>query len=108
MTFVRSGGPIMTTQPRDGEPEADWAWTDDDSTWIPPEIDTERPSPARMYDYALGGKDNFEVDRAAVAAVAEVVPEFRMVGLANRGFLIRSVDALARQGIDQFIDIGTG
>jgi S-adenosyl methyltransferase len=90
------------------EPEADWAWTDDTTTWIPPEIDTEQPSPARMYDYALGGKDNFEVDRAAVEAVAEFLPEFRQVAQANRGFLVRAVHELAERGIDQFIDIGTG
>jgi hypothetical protein len=99
---------MPTAQPRDGEPELDWAWTDEDSTWIPPEIDTEKPSPARMYDYSLGGKDNFEVDRAAVAKVAEIVPEFRQVAVANRGFLVRAVDAMARLGIDQFIDLGTG
>jgi len=101
---------MTTAHPRDGEPEVevDWAWTDDDSSWIPPEIDTDRPSPARMYDYALGGKDNFEVDRAAVTAVGEIIPEFRDVALANRGFLIRAVDTMARLGIDQFIDVGTG
>lgn len=90
------------------EVEADWSWTDEDSTWIPPEIDTERPSPARMYDYALGGKDNFEIDRAAVSAVAEMIPDFRSVAQANRRFLIRSVEFLATRGIDQFIDLGTG
>jgi predicted ribosome-associated RNA-binding protein Tma20 len=90
------------------EPEVDWSWTDDTTTWIPPEIDTEQPSPARMYDYALGGKDNFEVDRAAVEAVAQFLPEFRQVAQANRGFLVRAVHELAGRGIDQFIDIGTG
>src|SRR6187549_3081808 len=90
------------------EPEVDWAWTADTTTWIPPEIDTEQPSPARMYDYALGGKDNFEVDRAAVEAIAEFLPEFRQVAQGNRGFLVRAVDELAGRGIDQFIDIGTG
>ena len=99
---------MTTAQPPDGPPEVDWAWTDDDSSWIPPEIDLERPSPARMYDFALGGKDNFDVDRAAVAQVAQVIPEFREVALANRGFLIRAVDTMARLGIDQFIDVGTG
>jgi hypothetical protein len=94
--------------PRDREPEIDWAWTDDDSSWIPPEIDLDSPSPARMYDYALGGKDNFEVDRAAVESVGEIIPEFREVALANRGFLIRAVTALTHLGIDQFIDLGTG
>ena len=96
------------TQPQDGEIEVDWAWTDDESTWIPPEIDTQRASPARMYDYSLGGKDNFDVDRAAVDKVTEVVPETRAVGLANRGFLVRAVDTMARLGVDQFIDLGTG
>jgi hypothetical protein len=105
----RDGEPQVEGQPHvEGEPQVDWAWTDDDSTWIPPEIDTERPSPARMYDYALGGKDNFDVDRSAVAAIAEVLPEFRSVAIENRGFLVRAVDAMAREGIDQFIDIGTG
>src|SRR5690242_10369134 len=97
----------MTTRP-DGESEIDWAWTGDDSSWIPPEIDTERPRPARTYDYALGGKDNFEVDRAAVESIAEIIPEFREVALANRGFLVRAVNTLAELGIDQFIDLGTG
>jgi hypothetical protein len=99
---------MTTAQPHDGEPEVDWTWTAEDSSWIPPEIDTTRPSPARMYDYALGGKDNFAADRAAVEAVGQVVPEFRAVGLANRGFLVRAVDTIARQGVDQFIDLGTG
>jgi hypothetical protein len=99
---------MTTAQPHDGEPEVDWAWTNDDSTWIPPDIDTERASPARMYDYALGGKDNFGVDRTAVHKIGEIVPDFRAVALANRGFLVRAVDAMARLGVEQFIDIGTG
>ena len=102
---------MSTAPPPEGQPlvdDVDWTWTNDDSSWIPPEIDTEHPSPARMYDYSLGGKDNFEVDRAAVERVGEIVPEFRSVAVANRGFLVRAVDVLARQGIDQFIDLGTG
>jgi hypothetical protein len=99
---------MTTAQPHDGEPEVDWAWTDEESTWIPPDIDTERASPARMYDFSLGGKDNFAVDREAVYRVAEIVPDFRSVALANRGFLVRAVMALSNLGIDQFIDLGTG
>ena len=102
---------MSTAPPPEGQPlvdDVDWTWTNDDSSWIPPEIDTEHPSPARMYDYSLGGKDNFEVDRAAVERVGEIVPEFRSVAVANRGFLVRAVDVLARQGIDQFIDLGAG
>jgi predicted ribosome-associated RNA-binding protein Tma20 len=61
-----------------------------------------------MYDFALGGKDNFEVDRLAVEKVAELVPGFREVGHANRGFLIRATETIADLGVDQFLDIGTG
>jgi hypothetical protein len=97
----------MTTAPPPDDP-SDWSWIEDDSDWIPPDIDTDRASPARMYDFALGGKDNFAVDRLAVERVAELVPEFRAVAVANRGFLVRSVGAMCEAGIDQFIDIGTG
>ena len=72
------------------------------------DFDVTVPSVARMYDFALGGKDNFEVDRAAVARAAQVMPDFREVAQENRGFLRRSVRHMVRQGITQFIDIGSG
>ncbi|GAB3247487.1 SAM-dependent methyltransferase [Kineosporia babensis] len=101
----------MTTQPH-GSPaeqiEVDWSWTSSDDGWIPPDIDASKPSAARMYDYAIGGKDNYEVDRRAVHEVAGLVPDFRACALANRGFLIRAGHALAELGIDQFIDLGSG
>ncbi|MDN3352108.1 SAM-dependent methyltransferase [Actinomadura sp. DC4] len=71
-------------------------------------IDTSRPSVARMYDYYLDGKDNYAVDRAAVDKVAEALPEVRQVARENRAFLRRAVRHMARQGIRQFIDIGSG
>ncbi|WP_214416737.1 SAM-dependent methyltransferase [Sphaerisporangium fuscum] len=74
----------------------------------PAGIDTTRPSVARMYDYYLGGKDNYEVDRAAVRRVAEAMPEIGQLALENRAFLRRAVRHMARQGIRQFIDIGSG
>jgi len=105
----------MTTHPRDPSlapsqepPETDWSWTSNDDQWVPPEIDVSRPSSARMYDYAVGGKDNYAVDRAAVHEVAKLVPDFQACALANRGFLQRSVRALAELGVDQFIDLGAG
>ena len=93
---------------RDPSTEFDWSWTEDDPEWVPPEIDTSRPSPARMYDYALGGKDNFAVDRAAVEKVAQVLPDFRRLALDNRGFLVRAVRTMSDAGITQFLDLGTG
>lgn len=74
----------------------------------PDGIDTSRPSVARMYDYYLNGKDNFQVDRDAVDQVEAAMPEIRQLAWENRAFLRRSVRYMARQGIDQFIDIGSG
>jgi hypothetical protein len=73
-----------------------------------PGLDTTRPHVARMYDYYLGGKDNFAVDRAAVEAVEKAMPEVRQLALENRAFLRRAVRFLVANGIEQFIDIGAG
>jgi hypothetical protein len=65
--------------------------------------------PARVYDYWLGGKDNFEADRIAGEETIAAYPAIRASALANRAFLARSVRYLADgQGIRQFLDIGTG
>jgi hypothetical protein len=71
-------------------------------------IDFSVPSPARLYDCFLGGKDNFPADRAAAAKVIAAFPQAREVALANRGFLVRAVRFLAGRGVRQFIDLGTG
>lgn len=72
------------------------------------EIDTSRPHPARMYDYYLGGWDNYEVDRVAAERVIEVLPQVRLSARANRAFLRRAVRELVGGGIRQILDIGTG
>src|SRR5215475_8922222 len=73
------------------------------------EIDTSVAHPARVYDYWLGGKDNFAADREAAERVLAVTPGLRQRVRANRAFLVRSVRWLAGEaGIDQFLDIGTG
>ena len=61
-----------------------------------------------MYDYYLGGKTHFAVDRDAAEKVLAVLPEGRDMAIANRAFLGRAVRFLAGQGITQFLDIGTG
>lgn len=77
--------------------------------FAPSEIDTSRPHPARMYDYYLGGKDNYVVDREAAAAVLRALPEARDIARENRAFLQRVVRYLVGEaGIRQIIDIGTG
>ncbi len=74
-----------------------------------PEIDINTPSPARLYDYYLGGKDNFTADREAAEVILTVVPEGRRFARENRDFLRRAVRYLtAEVGIRQIIDLGTG
>lgn len=74
----------------------------------PRRIDTTVPSPARMYDYALGGKDNFAADRKAADKVLAAYPELRRMAWQNRRFLVRAAGFLARSGVRQFLDLGTG
>jgi len=68
----------------------------------------EQPSVARMYDYLLGGYHNVASDRAAADAAVAIHPDFPLVLHANRAFLRRSVAFLVAQGIDQFLDLGSG
>ena len=77
---------------------------------LPPDrIDTGRPHPARMYDYWLGGRDNYEVDREAAEAIIAATPSIREAVQANRAFMRRAVRTLVEDfGIRQIIDIGTG
>jgi hypothetical protein len=75
---------------------------------VAPDIDTTKPSTARIYDYALGGKDNFAVDREAFSMMVQSFPDYPNLAKANRGFIIRAVTFMAEAGIDQFIDLGTG
>ncbi len=80
---------------------------DRDALWS--RLDTSVAHPARRYNYWLGGKDNFEADRASGDAVAAAFPNIRLAALENRGFLRRAVTLLTGQaGIRQFLDIGTG
>jgi SAM-dependent methyltransferase len=74
----------------------------------PPDVDIHTPNMARMYDYALGGKDNFASDRAAVQRLFQLAPENAYVPRANRQFLGKAVRFAADQGIAQFIDLGAG
>jgi hypothetical protein len=75
----------------------------------PPEIDTSVAHPARVYDYWLGGKNNFAADREAAEATVAVNPYIIPGVRANRAFLASAVRYLTEEaGIRQFLDIGTG
>ncbi len=71
-------------------------------------MDATRPSPARLYDYYLGGTSNFDVDRTAADRLRLVMPELSDMAWANRGFHQRAARWIARRGVRQFIDIGSG
>ncbi|HEX6235023.1 MAG TPA: SAM-dependent methyltransferase [Jiangellaceae bacterium] len=74
-----------------------------------PEIDTTVAHSARVYDYWLGGKDNFEADRALGDAMIRAIPSLPAMAKANRAFLSRAVRYLVSEtGVHQFLDIGTG
>ncbi|SDD93738.1 SAM-dependent methyltransferase [Glycomyces harbinensis] len=73
-----------------------------------PDFDISKPSIARIYDATLGGKDNFAVDREGAAMIAKYVPKIREASQDNRLGLRKGVEYVARQGIDQFLDIGAG
>ncbi len=75
----------------------------------PPSFDTTVAHPARVYDYLLGGRDNYEADRDAAEQAKAVMPSVMAGARANRAFLRRAVEYLAGEaGIRQFLDIGTG
>ena len=84
----------------DGDPDPDHAPSAD--------LNMDIPHPSRMYDYYLGGKDNFPADREAAEQVLQIVPEMRMAARMNRAFLGRAIRFAAEAGISQFLDIGTG
>ena len=76
---------------------------------IPPGVDPNVPTPARLYDYFLGGTNNFEIDRQLAQRIKDIVPEVSDSAWANRAFHRRAATWLAAErGLDQYIDIGAG
>jgi len=75
---------------------------------VPEGLDVTRPSPARIYDYMLGGSQYFDADAAAAERILSVVPEIRDTAWANRGYHQRAATWIAKQGVRQFLDIGSG
>ncbi|MQS17804.1 SAM-dependent methyltransferase [Streptomyces kaniharaensis] len=72
------------------------------------DLQTDRPHPARIYDYWLGGKDNFGPDRAAAEHAIAAAPDIPEAARENRAFLRRAVRLCVEAGVRQFIDIGSG
>ena len=76
---------------------------------VPRGIDVSKPNVARVYDYMVGGKDHFAIDRMAAERALQIAPDAKEAGRACRAFLRRVVHHLAAEaGIRQFLDIGSG
>lgn len=76
---------------------------------VPPlDVNLDRPSVARIYDYYLGGTANWAVDRVFAQQVLDKIPQIRSIAIANRQFLNRVVSLLCQLGVRQFLDIGAG
>lgn len=71
-------------------------------------LNEEQPNAARVYDYFLGGHHNFAKDRELAEQVLQIAPQARAIAFANRAFLGRVVRSLVGQGIEQFLDLGSG
>jgi SAM-dependent methyltransferase len=77
-------------------------------TWAPDDVDIERPSAARMYDYYLGGSHNFAADRELAEEYMRVLPDMPHIARAQRALLYRALTNLCALGVDQFLDLGSG
>ncbi|MFC0041403.1 SAM-dependent methyltransferase [Actinomadura rayongensis] len=73
-----------------------------------PDFDTSVPHEARVYDYWLGGSDNFEADRALGDAMIAAIPTLPVMARANRAFMERVTRHIVAEGVTQFLDIGSG
>ena len=80
----------------------------DEPGWLPSGIDVERPSPARMYDYYLGGSHSFAADRELAEQAVALWPDSPHIARANRAFLRRAIAFAAERGVRQFLDLGAG
>jgi hypothetical protein len=75
---------------------------------VPAALDPAVPNVARMYDFMLGGKDNYASDREAVARLIGISPGVQIAARRNREFLGRAVRFVASQAVTQFLDVGAG
>ncbi|HET8662345.1 MAG TPA: SAM-dependent methyltransferase [Micromonosporaceae bacterium] len=77
-------------------------------SWAPEGVDTDRPSLARMHDYALGGAHNFAVDRRLYEQLISLMPDLAAHARADRAFMRRALQFCVAAGVRQFLDLGSG
>ncbi|MFI6041932.1 SAM-dependent methyltransferase [Nocardia sp. NPDC051321] len=73
-----------------------------------PGLNPNVPSSARIYDYMLGGKDNYDIDREVAHRMLAIAPDTRTLAWFIRQFLVKAVEVAADSGVRQFIDLGAG
>ncbi len=88
--------------------DAPYAMTAERQMVEPPLFDTSTPNVARVYDYWLGGKDNYAADRAEAERLIAIYPKLPFLARQSRFFLAGAVEWLAQQGVTQFLDLGCG
>ncbi|MGY2063720.1 SAM-dependent methyltransferase, partial [Nocardia gipuzkoensis] len=71
----------------------------------PEGVDASKPNSARVYDYLLGGRNNYSVDRLVAEQMIDAVPDIRAVAAANRQFVLLATTMAAQGGVRQFIDL---
>ncbi|KJE19937.1 S-adenosyl methyltransferase [Frankia torreyi] len=101
----------MTVEPDEGGGESEvgpwWRSLAEEHPSI--DLKTDQPHTARIYDYFLGGKDNFPADRVAAEQASAAFPNASLAARQNRAFMVRAIRHLAGEaGIRQFLDVGTG
>ncbi|RDI65519.1 SAM-dependent methyltransferase [Nocardia pseudobrasiliensis] len=74
----------------------------------PKGVDASKPNSARVYDYLLGGRNNYSVDRLVAEQMIEAIPDIRAIAAANRQFVLLATTTAAQAGVRQFIDLGAG
>lgn len=105
------GSPVTGTRASSGVGhgvDAPHATTAGHRTAEPPLFDTSTPNIARVYDFWLGGKDNYAADRAEAERLMAIYPRLPFLARQSRLFLTRAVQWLAEQGVTQFLDLGCG
>ncbi|MEV4116811.1 SAM-dependent methyltransferase [Nonomuraea sp. NPDC049695] len=100
--------PAATTAAKQGSTAWDTPSLDSQLSYEERALDPTVPNVARMYDYLLGGKNHWPADREAAEQLLKVAPWVREAARSNRAFLGRAVEAVAADGVRQFIDIGSG
>jgi DNA-binding HxlR family transcriptional regulator len=106
--LTNSGHGILADVCKIGASDPRWFPLAAEDPIVPPNVNTAAPSPARVWNYLIGGKDHFAADREVGDVVAQAMPAVPVIARYARRFQADAVDRLLSRGVRQFLDIGTG